>query len=320
MARDGYSKLANKKIMHGEIQLSGARMPVSLKRSLSSKDVALIFYRRKRQIVVCFALVFGAVALATLSMPSIYVAQAKLLLTIERTNAIFSPNEEGNSFIRPQLSEETLNSEIEILKSASLLQKVARSVGVERLSAAADDSTADKEQRELIAASLLARKLDVKAIRISNIIQIRFESTDPKLAAQVVNELCRLYVERHLDMHESSGLYAFFQKQAEALHDTLQASTAALRQLESEHGLVAPQKQRELALQQLADYETQLQTIRAGAHEASDQIAFIEYQLAAEPERIRSQTRIIYNSLLGGLKQELDSLRVRYRASVKDAA
>ncbi|MGH7449793.1 MAG: GumC family protein, partial [bacterium] len=198
-------------------------------------------------------------------------------------------------------------------------KKVARSIGPNRLITAAGDSKADEEQRELIAASSLARNLEVKAIRVSNIIQLRFESTDPKLAAQVANELCRLYLERHLDMHESSGLYAFFQKQAEALRDTLQASVAALRQFEAEHGLVAPQKQRELALQQLADYETQLHTNRASAREASDQIEFLEHQLAAEPERIRSQTRNVYNSLLGALKQELDSLRIRYKASMQAA-
>jgi uncharacterized protein involved in exopolysaccharide biosynthesis len=96
----------------------------------------------------------------------------------------------------------------------------------------------------------------------------------------------------------------------------LQASAAALRQFEAAHGLVAPQKQRELALQQVADYETQLNTIRACAREASEQIDFLERQLAAEPERIRSQTRNVYNSLLGALKHELDSLRVRYKASL----
>jgi uncharacterized protein involved in exopolysaccharide biosynthesis len=295
-------------------------LPAPSKRSLALRDVVVIFYRRKWHLAAWFVLVFGAVALATFLMRPAYVAQAKLLLTIERTNAIFSPNEEGNSFIKPQLSEETLNSEIEILKSASLLQKVARSIGPQRLIAAAVDSNADEEQRELIAAGALARNLNVKAIRVSNIIQISFESTSPKLAAQVTNELCRLYVERHLDMHESSGLYAFFQKQAEALRDTLQAAVAALRQFEAEHGLVAPQKQRELALQQLADYETQLQAIRASSRETGEQIEFIERQLAAEPERIRAQTRNVYNSLLGALKQELDSLRVRYKASLRDAA
>ncbi len=306
--------------MSGEIQLSAANVPASPKRNLVLRDVVLIFYRRKWQMAAWFVVVFGAVALATFSTPAAYVSQAKLLLTIERTNAIFSPNEEGNSFIKPQLSEETLNSEIEILKSASLLKKVARSIGLDRLIAAADDSNADEEQRELVAASSLARNLEVKAIRGSNIILVRFESTDRKQAAQVVNELCRLYVDRYLDMHESSGLYVFFQKQAEALRDTLQQAAAVLRQFEAENGLVAPQKQRELALQQLADYETQLHAIHAGAREASDQIEFIERQLAAEPERIRSQTRHVYNSLLGALKQELDSLRVRYKASIPGAA
>jgi uncharacterized protein involved in exopolysaccharide biosynthesis len=306
--------------MPGEIQLSAVGLPAPSKRSLALRDVVLIFYRRKWQMATWFILVLGAVALATFLMPPAYVAQAKLLLTIERTDAIFSPNEESNSFIKPQLSEETLNSEIEILKSASLLKTVARSIGPDRLIPAAYDSSIDEDQRELIAASSLARYLEVKAIRASNIIQISFESTDPKLAAQVTNELCHLYVERHLDMHESSGLYAFFQKQAEASHDTLQASVAALRQFEAEYGLIAPQKQRELALQQLADYETQLQTTRAGAHEASDQIEFLEHQVAAEPDRIRSQTRNVYNSVVGALKQELDSLRVRYKASLQNVA
>jgi uncharacterized protein involved in exopolysaccharide biosynthesis len=306
--------------MTGEIQLRGVSAPAPSNRGLVLRDVVVIFYRRKWQMAAWFVLAFGAVALVTLTTPAAYVAQAKLLLTIERTNAIFSPNEDGNSFIKPQLSEETLNSEIEILKSASLLKKVARSIGLDRLIAAAGDSNTDEDQLEFIAASSLARNLEVKAIRGSNIIQVRFESADPQQAAQVINELCRLYVDRHLDMHESSGLYAFFQKQAEALRDTLQQVAAALRQFEAEHGLVAPQKQRELALQQLADYETQLSTVRAGAREAGEQIEFLQRQLAAEPERIRSQTRSVYNSLLGALKQELDSLRVRYKASIQGAA
>ena len=249
---------------------------------LSLKEVALIIYRRRALALGMFAGIFFAVAAVTMLMPSIYLAKAKLMLKKERLHNVVSPNEGAAAEIKPQLTEEVMNSEIEILNSSYLLREVIQRAGLQArlLEPLAGKSLEGKDTLE-IAVAYMKKTLETQIVPKSNIIQVSYESEDPRFAARIVNELCRLYVDRHLEVHESKGAYIFFQKQAEALRDTLQVTAAELRAFEVEHGLVAPDKQRELLLHQIAEYENQLNATRAGAHAAAQQVGFLEKQIAA---------------------------------------
>jgi succinoglycan biosynthesis transport protein ExoP len=80
-------------------------------------------------------------------------------------------------------------------------------------------------------AGAIQSAVEVKPVRNSQLLQISFESTDPKLAAQVPNALADLYItadmEARLKMRERAT--AFLTEQSEALKTKLLASEKALQ-------------------------------------------------------------------------------------------
>jgi uncharacterized protein involved in exopolysaccharide biosynthesis len=286
--------------------------------ALSLKDVVAMIYRRRLLTISLFSAIFLIVVAATIMQPSIYMIRAKLLFKKERANTVVSASEGAAAEDKVQLSEEALNSEIEILKSTTLLREVLRSnmlykqiIGAEK--AGSMDSTEAIE----FAVALFKVDMDCQIVPKSNILQVSYESKDPRLATEVINELCQRYVDRHLEVHESKGIYSFFQKQAEVLRDTLQVMSAMLEEFEAEHDLVAPEQQRQLYLQKLAEYEVQLNTLRANSRAAGQQVDFLEKRIAAEPTRLQTQNQQVSSSVVEGLTEELASLKSKYAEVVR---
>ena len=287
--------------------------------SFSFRDVVMIIYRRRHLALTLFGAIFLIVAAATMMQPSIYMTRAKLLFKKERANTVVSASEGAATEDKPQLSEEALNSEIEILKSTILMREVLRSnhtykqiIGVESA------SVLDSAEALEIAVAMLKADLNCQIVPKSNVLQVTYESKDPRLATEIVNELCQRYVIRHLEVHENQNIHAFFQKQAEVLRDTLQVVAAELERFEAEHNLIAPDQQRQLYLQKLADHESQLSFIRANAQAAARQVDFLEKQIAAEPARLQEQNQQVSSVVIESLAKELASLKSKYELMLLD--
>lgn len=274
-----------------------------------------MIYRRRLLALTLFGAIFAIIVAATMMQQSIYMIRAKLLFKKERANTVVSASEGAATEDKPQLSEEALNSEIEILKSTSLLREVLqRNMLYKQIVGAEKAATLDSAMALELAVAFLKADMDCQVVPKSNILQLTYESTAPRLAVEVINELCQRYVERHLEVHESKGIYSFFQKQAEALDDTLQMLTAKLERFEAEHNLVAPEQQRQLYLQKLAEYEFQLNTLRANSRAAAQQVSFLKKQIEAEPVRLQAQNQQVSSTVIDGLTEQLASLKEKYAA------
>jgi uncharacterized protein involved in exopolysaccharide biosynthesis len=305
---------------HKELQLRTAEtsLPEQTVSALSFKDVVAMIYRRRWLALALFSAIFLIVAVFTLLQPSIYMVRAQLLFKKERINTVVSAGDDAAAEGKPQLSEEALNSEIEILKSTTLMREVLRRNQVyQQIIGPEKTQTLDSTTALELAVALLKRDLDSQIVPKSNIVQVTYESKDPQLATQIVNDLCQRYVIRHLEVHENKGIYSFFQKQAEVLHDTLQVMASALQQFEAENNLIAPEQQRQLFLQKLADYEMQLNTTRANAQAAERQVDFLDKQLAAAPERIHAQNEQASSAVGEALTKELESLKLKHDLMVQ---
>jgi len=297
-----------------ELQLSEAPLPQPAARpTLTMKDVVAMIYRRRGLALALFVAIFAMVAAATIMQKSLYVVRAKLLFKKERATTVVSASGGAATEDKPQLSEEALNSEIEILQSTTLLREVLREnrsyadiLGPEKTKAL--DSTEALE----LAVALFKADMNCIVVPKSNILQVTYEAYDPRQAAAIINELCQRYVERHLEIHESKGAYSFFQKQVETLQDSLQNLRVRLERYEIEHNLIAPDQQRQLYLQKLTEYEVQFNGLRASSRAATQQVNFLEKQIAAEPKRLQSQNQEVSSTVIDGLQDQLASLKAKY--------
>jgi uncharacterized protein involved in exopolysaccharide biosynthesis len=276
--------------------------------NISLRDFLQVIFKRKFQILIFFAAVVGLGTLLSIMAKPQYEAEAKLLVNIGREN-FYTPevpiNEQRNAVFVPN-QEEQINSEIEILKSQYLIEKMVEVLGPTHLYPAlrgADDNHG--QQEELV--SRVVRKirdenLEVEKVAQSNVIKVSFRHEDPTLAAKVVNTLVDLYLDRHMDLHQNLESSDFYQVQSELLKEKLAQAEANLQILIKKYGISAPAEERELLLRQIGEVESKLfQTLTREA-ETEKRILELRQQLAQIPRTISlyeeiDNSPLIVNSL-----------------------
>src|SRR5438093_3980498 len=111
------------------------QLPVSVSSSIATpkaptlRDWAAIGFRHARLMTFCFLFIFGAVLLITLFTPRQYEAELKILVKGERADPLVTP-EKDSLMPRPEVTEQDVNSEVELLKSRDLLEKLALATGI----------------------------------------------------------------------------------------------------------------------------------------------------------------------------------------------
>jgi len=92
--------------------------------SISLRDWVAVGFRRRRLMVASFLVIFLSVLLLTWLMPAQYEAQIKILVKRERVDPVISPGSNTQLVPQPDVAEMDLNSEVELLNSRDLLEKV----------------------------------------------------------------------------------------------------------------------------------------------------------------------------------------------------
>src|SRR6266550_3240886 len=252
---------------------------------LTTRELLAIGFRHHRLAVLSFLGILAGVLIAAPLLPK-YRANLKILVRHERQDPVFAPGENP-----PQsgadITEEELNSEVELLKSEDLLQNVILASGLFRpaLGAVANDP---RQQRALArAVRRLQGSLTVSPIPKTHLIDIKYESSSPQLAANVLNTLAKLYLDKHLEVHRTPGQDQFFEQQAERYRQDIEAAEAKL----ANSNLVAPQLVRDITLQKLADFNATLEQTRAAIRETQQRINKLEQLQGTEPSRLTTQVR-----------------------------
>jgi uncharacterized protein involved in exopolysaccharide biosynthesis len=219
--------------------------------------------------------------------------------------------------------EEQINSEIEILKSRSLAMAVIDEMGPESiyadiaegsggLRAAILPSKGSEKIPAEIALLTMQKKLDVQAIKKSNVIEVSFKHTDPQTAAAVVNKLSNMFLDRHLSVHKTPQSYAFFKQQSEFLKTKLSKAEARLQELKKKYDLTALDEQQSILLNQAAELRTALNETLSETVEVENRISEIQKSLAAVPETIPQSEVADHNPyLINTLEARLVELRLK---------
>ncbi|MDY0040415.1 MAG: Wzz/FepE/Etk N-terminal domain-containing protein, partial [Desulforhabdus sp.] len=98
------------------------------------RDAYFVLFRNKNKIMLCFAAVVLTVAIGTFFSPRIYQSDAKLMLRLGRESVSLDPTATIGQIAHIGQNRETeINSELEILNSRELAEKVVDAIGVENI-------------------------------------------------------------------------------------------------------------------------------------------------------------------------------------------
>jgi uncharacterized protein involved in exopolysaccharide biosynthesis len=275
----------------------------------SRRDTVATLFRHWKSMLIVGVLIVVATIGGGLWTPT-YEAQMKILVEGRRSDAVVSSSSVlPLQFNAKAISEEDLNSEVELLKGDDLLRKVVLSAGLIGKQA---DGARPADEKIAAAARQLGHDLHVEAMRKSHVISVRYRSRDPKLAAAVLTALSSAYIEKHTEVHRPSGESTFFDEEAGRFRQSLQQAQEKLSSFSVAHHVVSAQAERDTALQQASDFDSKAQEAQALATETQSRIVTLQRELSSAQPRITTAIRSSENpQLMGQLKSTLLTLKLK---------
>lgn len=259
--------------------------------SISAKDVLAIGFRHKRMIAVSFSAIFLGAVLVAVFTPRSYQAHTKLLVKRERVDPVITPAQDTRVLMRDDVTEEELNSEVELLESDDVLRQVVLACGLQKHRSLLAFWKVNEAERIAKATERLRTDLAVEAMKKSNIISITYSSHDPQMAANVLKSLNETYIQKNAEIHRPQGQYQFFEQEADRYKTELNDAETQLKQFATEQGGVAPQVERDNTLQKLAEFSATLETTRAEMSATEQKIRTLQGQSSSVPSRITTQLK-----------------------------
>jgi uncharacterized protein involved in exopolysaccharide biosynthesis len=270
------------------------------------RELAAILFRHSRFVLASFAIVLLATLLYALASPR-YEAHLKVLLRRGRSDAVVSPQPASMAdFARPAISEEELNSEVELLRDESILKRVVEESGLVPGGTTMRAVKVERAVREL------GRALTVEPLRKSNLIQVRYRDASPQQAARVLAALSNAYVQKHTELQRPSGEAEFFEQRTAEYERRLHESEAQLVNFGRNRGVASPALERDIVLQKLGEAEAAYRQIDQERVETERRTTALRAQLKSFPSRSVTLKRWADNpELLEKLKTQLLELQLK---------
>ncbi len=275
---------------------------------LTVRDLAGILFGRWRLVSSSLLVALLAIMAVVVVIPR-YEAHFKVLLRRGRSDPMISPQPASSlDFTRPQITEEELNSQAELLRDANLLKQVVEKAGM--LPAGITESESPVEIERL--ARKIERHLRVETAKKSNLIEVSYRDRDPERAARVLAALSTLYMQKHTILHRPAGEIDFFEQQTSDSEKRLRQSETELVRFTRSRGVVSAELERDMALQKLGEAEAAYRQTEQDLAETEKNMAGLREQLASFPARSVTLKRWADNPMLQEkLKSQLLELQLK---------
>jgi uncharacterized protein involved in exopolysaccharide biosynthesis len=274
------------------------------------RDIIAVLFRQRWPMLAAFALVLIAAAISGVWIPK-YEARMKILALRQRSDAMVTSSANAPSqFNNDQVSEEDLNSEVELLNSDELLRKVVLITGLDEQSRAS--SGGDSAVSVAKTVRTLSKNLKIEPLRKTNVISVSYDARDPKMAEEVLKALSAAYMEKHLELHRSSGEFKFFDQQTEQYKHGLDQAQEKLTGFTKGTGVVSAELERDSALHQADDFDSTARQAQTTLLETEQRVRALQVELQTIKPRM---TTVVRNSdnpqLLEQLKSTLLNLQLK---------
>ncbi len=312
--------------------------PVSVSQRLSAREIGASAWADRRRILEAVTLAFVLAGLAAVLIPARYVASASLVVLLGseytyRPEAGTPPSAAGE--LGP---DQIMKAEVEILSSDDLHQATLRRIGLDRtypgftnrpgllgqLAAAIAGLPRAAEQalglevpplRELDPTALaVVRRFDwdltVEATKDANVLNVSFRNNDPDVAAETVNTLVTLYLERRQALFGDKQS-ATVQTQVHGLADALSEADSRLALFKASHDIASYDVQRDLLLHRRDDIARAIADSQANRTQLQARVLSLARELAQTPPTVRAYSEDDPDARAATLNTGLQDLRGR---------
>jgi uncharacterized protein involved in exopolysaccharide biosynthesis/Mrp family chromosome partitioning ATPase len=283
-------------------------------------DVVRGMGRRKLVIIVFTLLAFCAGLGIVKVLKPTYSTEAQILI-----GNLASPFDRTQSLDQQQpdpVDDRVIKSQISVLKSQDVALRVVTSLNLQgrpefdslktkslgkinqlllKFGFGEDPRLQTPEQRAL---DRLTAGLTVYQIPESNVVAVKYSSSDPKTAAEVANALVKIYVASTAETNSqpTSRARDWIAKQIEDLQKKVAGSDAAIEEFRSQAGLLQGQNST-LGTQELSELNTQI-TLAEGVRTEAEQRAKSIKNLLATKGTVVGSTDVLNSTIVQSLREQ----------------
>lgn len=255
-----------------------------------------VLVKRKWIILGCLATIFSVVAIASLRTTKVYEAGGTIAINKPDNSLSF---QNTATFSLDYYDPSELETEVKILQSDVLALEVIRELNLDRRPdaegqappPASIDLEPDPLQADPAKASAMLGgfkgNLRVALSQNSRIIDVRYRSADPQVAANVVNTLMQTYIEDNRKARFESTMQAsdWLQKQLVDLQMKVETSQEKLVRYQKEHEILGIDEKQNIITSKLDELN---KALTAAESERMDKEAFYRLIESGDPDAIAS--------------------------------
>jgi uncharacterized protein involved in exopolysaccharide biosynthesis len=251
--------------------------------ALGMRDLLNIVFKYKYKIIAAFMLALVLTPLVYFMIPRVYEANSFLMVKFG-WEYMYSPElaVQGQS-PSPFARNEVINSEIQILNSRDLKERVISILGVKKIYPSLAQ-TGDKDNRVSDLAILeFEKNLTVKPIANSSVIEISFKGKDPQTVTEVLNQLLYFYSVKRLEIFKDPKSILFLEKKVAEYRQSLKDAEDRLESYKQESQVYSLPEQRSLLLNQRMSLDSTLMAAENRTRELQNRLISLEAQIKQVP-------------------------------------
>jgi capsular exopolysaccharide synthesis family protein len=328
--------------------MQGDLIEIAGSRRTSLRDLSYILFRHKWRMLLFFIAALAGTAIFSFSAANIFRSEAKLLVRLGRESVTLDPTVTTGQTLSVVASRESeVITELEILKSRKMAEKVVDSIGPKVILRHSADKLSDidgttptagdkiglvmqtvtKKLRALLERSSLYEPMNdhdkaVLAIMknseiatekdTSNIITLDFEAESPELARRVLTTLVDAYLEEHVAVHTTRGSYEFFTEQSNLLRTRLGDLEDKLQKIGNGTSISSINEEIRVTLDRIGNLEREVDRTESSAAASRAKVQELRESLAAMPQTVVTSTTTGFpNRAAEAMRERLYELQLK---------
>ncbi len=275
-------------------------------------------FRYRRLWVTVVLITIATTLVASLLTHRQYQSEMNILVANARGNYQITPERTMGTVTVNDVTEEQINSEIEVLRSRSLANMVVNPHWTER---SVTTWTREQLRDHDKAVEYFKKHLAISLVRKSNIIHVTYTAGDPYTARDTLQRLLDAFLAKHREIGHPAGTAHFFASEAARYKKELDDAQQQLTAYQQEQNIVSLPDTEAMLDRKISDAQTDLRNTDAQVSEVTRRLGTQTQQLGHIPNRQATQERTIpndysverLNTLLAELQNQRTSLLTKFR-------
>ncbi len=277
-----------------ENQLPSLDNPVPQEESINLRHYWHVILERRWLVITAFISIFALTLIYLVRAERIYQAGARLQIDREQDNLL---RVEGVSFAASQEETTYLQTQYKNLKSRSLIEAVISKLKLDK-----DERYA--KSRDLVKA--VADDITIVPIRLSRLVDVLVEHSDPVKARDIANAVVKTFKERNLDRKQAATLETLnaLKTEAEGEQRNLEQAEQALHEYAKAHNQVSFEESENIVLQALKRFQDESAKAQAELAAAQQHVDMAD-QIMASNGDLTTIPQVANNPAVQALQREL---------------